>query len=147
MAEPVRARVYTVREARAVLPRVKLLMESIQATRAEIMALQPAVWPFLRGKATNGGNAQITALTEQFARLSSAVHQIMGMGILVKDLDKGIVDFLAVRQGRRVFLCWRHGEESIDYWHEMDAGFAGRQPIDESEFADRFDNPFEDNDT
>ena len=136
MADPVRARIYTVREARAALPRVAALMELVQDARAEIMELRPKVWPFLRRRIGNGGNAHITDLTEQFARLDGAVRQIMAMGILVKDVDKGILDFLAMRNGRRVYLCWQHGEETIDYWHDIDAGFAGRQPVVESEFDD-----------
>ncbi len=136
MSDPVRARIYTVREARAALPRVAALMELVQAARGEIMELRPKVWPFLRRRIGNGGNAYITDLTEQFARLDGAVRQIMAMGILVKDVDKGILDFLAMRHGRRVYLCWQHGEETIDYWHDIDAGFAGRQPVIESEFDD-----------
>lgn len=136
MADPVRARIYTVREARAALPRVAALMELVQDARGEIMELRPKVWPFLRRRIGNGGNAHITDLTEQFARLDGAVRQIMAMGILVKDVDKGILDFLAMRNGRRVYLCWQHGEETISYWHDIDAGFEGRQPVIESEFDD-----------
>ena len=136
MSDPVRARIYTVREARAALPRVAALMELVQVARGEIMELRPKVWPFLRRRIGNGGNVHITDLTEQFARLDGAVRQIMAMGILVKDVDKGILDFLAMRHGRRVYLCWQHGEETIDYWHDIDAGFAGRQPVIESEFDD-----------
>lgn len=140
MAESVRARFYTVQEARAALPRVKALMALAQTARAEILALRPRVWPFLRSKIANGGNADITDLTEQFARLDAALRQIMGMGVLVKDVDKGIVDFLAMRKGQRVFLCWRYGEESIEHWHPIDSGFAGRKPLIESDFDDSYDD-------
>ena len=141
MAKAVRARIYSVDEARAILPRVRALMDSLQATREEIVALQPQVWPFLRSKISNGGNAQLTDLTEQFARLTSAVEQITDLGILVKDIDEGIVDFLFVRQGKRVYLCWKHGEEDITHWHDINAGFAARQPIDETDFDDDFEGP------
>ncbi len=136
MATPVRARLYTIQQAREALPRVVALMDYVQQARAEIVHLKPKVWPFLRSKVANGGNAHITDLTEQFARLDTAVRQIMGMGILVKDIDKGIVDFLSKRQGKEVFLCWQYGEENIDYWHAIEDGFAGRQPIIEAEFDD-----------
>jgi hypothetical protein len=52
------------------------------------------------------------------------------MGVLVKDLDKGLCDFPCLRQDRVVYLCWHLGEDSIQYWHEIEAGFAGREPLD-----------------
>ncbi len=134
MATPVRARLYTIQEARATLPRVAALMELVQRARADIIELKPKVWPFLRGKVANGGNAHITDLTEQFARLDAAVRQIIGLGILIKDIDKGIVDFLARRQGQEVFLCWQYGEDDIEYWHGVEEGFAGRRLIVEADF-------------
>ena len=142
MAEPARLRVYTVSEARRVLPRVKAYMNSMQESRSQIMQLRPQVCPLLRDSASNGGNAQLTDLTEQFARLTSAVRQIVAMGILVKDVDTGLVDFLSLRQGQRVYLCWKHGEENLEYWHDIDTGFAGRQRIEEEDFDDAPEDPF-----
>ena len=142
MAEPARLRVYTVSEAKRALPRVKAFMDSIQESRRQIMELRPLVWPLLRASATNGGNARITDLTEQFARLTAAVRQIVAMGILVKDVDAGLVDFLSLRRGQRVYLCWKYGEEELEYWHDTDAGYAGRQPIIEEDFDDMPEDPF-----
>ena len=50
-------------------------------------------------------------------------------GIIIRDLQRGLIDFPAMREGREVYLCWIYGEERIDYWHEIDTGFAGRQPL------------------
>ena len=99
------------------------------------MELRPKVWPFLRRKIANGGNAQITELTEQFARLDDAVRAILAMGILVKDVDKGTLDFWPSAKAACLFMLATR-EETIDYWHEIDAGFAGRQPLIESDFDD-----------
>lgn len=63
--------------------------------------------------------------------LQSAVERLAAKGIRVKDPARGLVDFPALRAGREVWLCWKVGEPSIEHWHERDAGFAGRQPIDE----------------
>jgi hypothetical protein len=52
------------------------------------------------------------------------------MGCILKDINTGLVDFPTVRKGREVFLCWQHGEPEIAFWHDVDAGFAGRQPLD-----------------
>jgi hypothetical protein len=51
------------------------------------------------------------------------------MGCVLKDMDQGLVDFLTRRDGREVYLCWRYGEERVAYWHELQAGFAGRRPL------------------
>ena len=57
----------------------------------------------------------------------NAIHT---QGAIVKDLDEGLVDFPAVRDGEEILLCWRLGEEEVAYWHGLEEGFAGRQPLD-----------------
>jgi len=64
--------------------------------------------------------------------INSRLQEITDLGVLVKDLDLGLIDFPALREGREVYLCWQLGEEGrIAWWHETDAGFAGRQPFDD----------------
>jgi len=55
------------------------------------------------------------------------------MGIELKDPELGLVDFRSIREGREVYLCWQLGEEHLSFWHEIDTGFAGRQPLEEAE--------------
>ena len=50
-------------------------------------------------------------------------------GIVLRDLDSGLIDFPSVRDGREIYLCWIDGEDDIEFWHDLDAGFAGRQPL------------------
>jgi hypothetical protein len=123
-------RTYTIAEARAALPQVKALMASIQTARREVLRLRPEAWPALRKAPTNGGSRPAGEMAQQFAKVEEALKAITGLGILVKDLDRGLVDFLGTRDGREVYLCWQHGEEDIEFWHDLDAGFAGRRPID-----------------
>ena len=61
------------------------------------------------------------------------IQQIKEMGVLLKDVDKGLCDFPYMRQGRVVYLCWQLGEEAIEYWHDIETGFAGREPLDETD--------------
>lgn len=124
------ARTYTLAEARAALPQVKLLMAKIQDARQAILRLRPAAWPALQKAAANGGSREAGELAFHAMRLEEAVKEILAMGIYIKDLDHGIIDFLGVRDGREVLLCWRYGEEDINFWHDVNAGFAGRQAID-----------------
>ena len=63
--------------------------------------------------------------------LKEDVNALYDSGCLVKDIDEGLVDWYATRNGREVFLCWKLGEKEVAYWHDVDAGFAGRRPISE----------------
>ena len=128
------SRYYTLREAKAALPIVKALMAQVQEARSEIMRLRPDIWPVLQKAAQNGGNAAAGEVYTQFDKLESGVKGILEMGILVKDIDQGLIDFLAIRNGREVYLCWKHGEEELSFWHDVRAGFGGRQPIDPADF-------------
>lgn len=125
------ARYFTLAEARALLPRIKELMHQAQEARAEILRLRPELWPVLRKAATNGGSREAGEVLQHFQRLEAGVKGIAGLGVLVKDVDKGLVDFLGTRDGREIYLCWHYGEEEILFWHELNTGFAGRAPIDE----------------
>jgi hypothetical protein len=81
--------------------------------------------------AGNGGSAQLSALASEFDRLNALVHQVTDTGAEIKDLAQGLIDFRTRRGGSEVFLCWRQGESEIEFWHEIDAGFAGRRPMAE----------------
>ena len=78
----------------------------------------------------NTGSAIGTRYIEGLAAISSLVNSIQEIGCIVKSIDEGLVDFPHVREGREVYLCWKYGEPDIAYWHEVDAGFAGRTPLD-----------------
>jgi hypothetical protein len=66
-----------------------------------------------------------------FDRLDELIHNVQDTGAVIKDINTGLLDFPAMREGQEVYLCWRHGEADIAFWHEVDAGFAGRRSIDE----------------
>ena len=69
--------------------------------------------------------------TQQLARdIDGYIAEIRDLGVEMKGIDTGLVDFPAELDGRPVLLCWQLGEESVQYWHEENAGFAGRQPVD-----------------
>jgi len=124
------AKTYTLAEARATLPKVKQLMQMVQEARQEILRLRPEVWPMLRKASLNGGSREAGELLVHFQRLENGVKGILNLGIVVKDVDQGLVDFLGKRNGRDIYLCWQYGEDDIDYWHDLNAGVAGRHPID-----------------
>ena len=87
----------------------------------------PHMEPILRAATGNGGKAGSEYGVEAY-NLYLAIGRITELGIVLKDLDMGLLDF-PQREGRVVFLCWHPPEERVEYWHDLDAGYAGRQPL------------------
>lgn len=123
-------------EANAALERVRPLVERMVAHRqahAAALERQEQLEGHIRG---NGGGippatlAEVAAEVEREAReLARLVDQIAEHGAEVKDLDEGLIDFPALRQGETVLLCWKLGEDEIRYWHRVEDGFTGRRPL------------------
>jgi hypothetical protein len=82
------------------------------------------------GAPGNGGGAPGRQVGDAFLELQRAARAFDAVEIVLRDLDRGLVDFPALRDGREVYLCWVDGEDDIEYWHDLDAGYAGRQPLD-----------------
>ena len=121
---------FTLPEANETLNIIRPLVDEIQEIRQAILKNQPEAWPAIEKSAGNGGNRALSNMVKDFEKLDTLVHQIQDMGVLVKDINLGLLDFPALREGREVYLCWQYGEGEIAFWHEVEAGFAGRQPIE-----------------
>lgn len=122
---------FTLDQARALLPRVRALMDQAQAARRSIIEQEPELWPVLAKAVGNGHSAKAGQVVEHYDALRRAVRAILELGVQLKDLEMGLVDFLSIHKGREVFLCWRQGEDDIRFWHDLDSGFAGRRPIED----------------
>ena len=120
---------FTLQEANNALNIIRPLMDEVQVIRQKILENQPEAWPAIEKSAGNGGNRALSNLVQDFEKLDALVHQIQDTGAQIKDINTGLLDFSALKNGREVYLCWQHGEDDIQYWHEIEAGFAGRQPI------------------
>jgi len=118
---------FTLQEANAALETIRPLMDEVQAIRETILENQPEAWPAIEKSAGNGGNRALSNLVQDFEKLDALIHQIQDAGAQIKDINTGLLDFSALKNGREVFLCWQHGEDDIQYWHEVEAGFAGRR--------------------
>lgn len=81
------------------------------------------------GAPGNGGGSRGRQVGEAFVTLQGGVGEFEERGIVLRDLDRGLIDFPAIRDEREVYLCWIEGEPDIEYWHDLDAGYAGRQPL------------------
>ena len=127
---------FTPEEANAALREVRPLVEELVGHRREQERAQRARAELAAKIAGNGGAidsrrvAQLDASLEQTrVAIAQCVNRIHGLGAIVKDPDTGLVDFPARRGAEEVLLCWQLGEPDVAYWHGLDAGFAGRQPL------------------
>ena len=121
---------FTLQEANETLNAIRPWMDEVQTIRQKILANQPEAWPALEKSVGNGGNRALSKMIQDFEKLDALVHRIQDTGALIKDINLGLLDFPALREGHEVYLCWQYGEGEIAFWHEIEAGFAGRQPIE-----------------
>ena len=130
---------FTLAEAQRLLPRVERLMRDALARKGEYERAERAIRSFTERVMMMGGmNVDRDQAREARQRrdtaaqnLREAIEQVQELGCVVKDLDTGLVDFPTRFRGVEVYLCWRMGERSIEFWHGVDEGFRGRKAIDE----------------
>jgi len=132
----VQKRYFTLEEAREVLQAVRALAERMVGHREALAGAQKRYAELLGHIGGNGGGLQPVEFAraqerveQEAAGVARCVEGIHELGGMVKDLDQGLVDFLSKREEEDVLLCWRVGEEEIEYWHGLDEGFTGRKPI------------------
>ncbi len=127
-----RERIYSVAEANALLPQVRSLVRQILAARARVLELQPELWPAVERAVFNGGGKAVSDATHYILTIQQVLSALHQFNVLVKDINTGLIDFPALRDGQLVYLCWQYNEPSVQFWHDVDSGFAGRRRIDET---------------
>ena len=126
-------RIFTLSEAIALLPQLRSVLEEMTDEWNRIKSLNPQIQK-ARDKAQFDGHSPYgVEYMESVSHLMFLLQQIRDMGVLLKDVDRGLCDFPYMKDGRVVYLCWHLGEETIAYWHDIEAGFAGREPLDDSD--------------
>ncbi|HWP62791.1 MAG TPA: DUF2203 domain-containing protein [Candidatus Binatia bacterium] len=140
-------RFYTIDSANARLPEVRAILERLRQQRAELIALRDEL-AARQGEArpgtsvpgkSGGAHRRAKAASEAQAlrlrmrgiidQMEAAVQQLVDWDIALRDIESGLIDFPALANGRQIWLCWRLGEDEITWWHELEAGFAGRRPL------------------
>jgi hypothetical protein len=119
---------YTVEQANAAIPWVTERIDRLRAAR-EGLNDEEARAALSEAGPTNGGGEPGRVVSDAFVEMRSALIELQSMDVVLRDLDRGLVDFPSVREGREVFLCWEEGEEEIGFWHDLDSGYGGRQPL------------------
>ena len=124
-------KIFTVQEANALLPNVRVIVGEIQRAHRKLSTYRDEAKKASEAAEQGGGGLSdgvayavaLTNLTTQLAELES-------LGVQLKDFERGLVDFPSLREGRVVLLCWQLGEgDELEWWHDVDAGFAGRTPL------------------
>ena len=124
-------KLFTIQEANALLPSVKSILAKIQrAHRAVTRFREESKKAAEAAEQGGGGIADGVAYAVVLTELTSQMTELEGLGVQLKDFERGLVDFPSLREGRVVLLCWQLGEgDELEWWHDVDAGFAGRTPL------------------
>jgi hypothetical protein len=121
-------RYYTIEEANSLLPQVREKIAGIHGLRDRLATDWGQANPVLDAAPHNGGGGEASPYITDLTELSALLSWFSRRGILLKDIDRGLVDFPALRDGREVLLCWELAEDRIGFWHDLETGYAGREP-------------------
>lgn len=119
---------YTREEARALLPQLRAWLECLTRLQTGLERTRKRLASLAQPGQDQGGQLVNDSIRAQ-AELAEILAEFQRREILIKDLDRGLVDFPAILGGREVFLCWERDEEDIEHWHELHAGYAGREKL------------------
>ncbi len=135
--EPETARkYYTVEEANSTLPLVKLIVRDIVELYADVRDRRDRLSAIAKAEHGNAERGEVyseeldaaeASIPKDIEKLKAFIAELTELGIEMKDPETGLIDFYSLLDGREVFLCWKLGEPSVAHWHELDAGFDGRQ--------------------
>ncbi len=123
-------RYFTLAEANALLPKIEPLMAELLERRAKAVRWSNQIVDLLQDTHVDFGGALPTAIAQEFMQIEALHGEIKSFGCIVKNFEAGLIDFLAQIDGRDVYLCWRYGEDQVQYYHELHAGFRGRKAIE-----------------
>ena len=123
-------KIFTLAEAQNLLPTLRKPIEDITLQWERMRQLDPEIQKARDNAAVDGYSKFGVEYVESVSHLMALMQQIEDMGVLLKDPAKGLCDFPYIKDGRMVYLCWQLGEDSIQYWHDVETGFAGREPLD-----------------
>ena len=123
-------KLFTVSEANDLLPAVKKKLRAIQNHYIEIDRYREDARAAAEASEAGGGMAGGSKYVRALYEVGKLTTELFGMGVQLKDYSRGLIDFPTMREGRIVLLCWQLGEkDEIAWWHELEAGFAGRKPL------------------
>ncbi len=120
---------FTLEQASALLPRIEPMLRRLREARDRLTDSE-AHELLATAAPANGGGGPGRAVGEAFLEVRELLGGIQALGIVVRDIDRGLIDFPAIRDQREVYLCWELDEEQIGFWHDLESGYGGRRPLD-----------------
>ena len=120
---------FSVEEANAIIPELLVNIPRLQGLLQDLTEKYPDVNKAREKAQFNGGRLQGADYINCVLNINYLTEQLESKGLILKGIKHGLVDFLSMRNGREVYLCWKVPEQRIEYWHDIEAGFAGRQRI------------------
>ena len=127
--ELVHERHFTRAEANALLPQLTTLLSQLREAKDDLTDSE-AHESLSEAAPTNGGGEQGKQVGTAFLEVRRLLETVEQAGIILRDIDRGLVDFPAMLDGREVYLCWELGEDDVAYWHDIEGGYGGREPLD-----------------
>ncbi len=124
-------KIFTIQEANALIPSVRNILAKIQRAHKDVARYRNEAKKASEGADQGGGGLVDGVLYARLlTKLTIMLTELEGMGVQLKDYERGLVDFPSLREGRVVLLCWQLGEgDQLEWWHDVDSGFAGRTPL------------------
>ena len=124
-------KIFTVQEANALLPNVRIILAKIQRSHRRLTHYRDEAKEAAEAAEQGGGGiAEGVEYASVLTELTVQLGELESLGVQLKDFERGLVDFPSLRDGRVVLLCWQMGEgDELEWWHDVDAGFAGRTPL------------------
>jgi hypothetical protein len=120
---------FTVDEARAMLPELRSVFSDAHRRRDVVQKVDSELGERLKQTGMDVGGEKVSGLLMDMLQLNTQLRRIQEMGVQIKDFDRGLVDFPHLRDGREVFLCWELDEDDIEFWHDIDGGYTGRERL------------------
>ncbi len=124
-------RIFTRDEANGLLKSLRPLVRDLQEEWGRIKFLNPKIQKTREKALMDAFSPHGVEYVESVSHLMLVMREVREMGVVVKDLDKGLCDFPYLKRDRVVYLCWQLGEDSIEYWHDLESGFSGRERLGE----------------
>jgi len=122
------SRHYTREEATALLPQVREWLQQLDVLRASLRKHDQRIESLLDA-GTDRGGPTVNDWVRTMADIQHVLDEFRRREIFIKDPDRGLIDFPAIIGGREVFLCWQSGEGDVEYWHDLESGYGGREPL------------------
>jgi len=120
---------FTVAEANAALDWIRPRLVELRKARNRL-GEREAHEAMTDAAPTNGGGEHGRTIGEGFMEVRRLLGEFNAAGLVLRDLDSGLVDFPAIRDGEEIYLCWQEGDPAVEHWHDLESGFTGRRPLD-----------------